>query len=941
MRTGSRMLRTRHGGDNNKGQTLVIAIMVMFLLAMVAALFIGVVARNLFRSQRFASVDSVAQIAEAGVRYADRMLTTGEYGADWRPKPDNLGVVTDENGVPVGSPPDPHPQWQQQRERNPDFQWTRAYWPEELEYCGPTGGYTAYATGGGRFLLRVSYNPTPTDPYSKYIKIESIGRWGVYDDEDPTTWKPYGEVMMRREVTAYKPIGLTDYVRFVTNKDNRSMDLPLGWPNNTLTFGRSAADSRYGPRGGPIRVNGNLQWHGKVAINLRATNPLLEDGTLDTNTFIPLDGVEVAGSIRVRGDDTEVTVRRLAPGGGLIDATVVQPSQSNNYTSVEGFYRDGSDLTSAEVPPRARGVKRVDPPLIDQSDPTSTTTRYRLLTLNSGERTRVSGRWFDLGQYGWGRGVYIGNTRDRQAESETLFGGYTLQADWLKPNSPLSTYWKGPYYEPPGAVIILNPNDTDMDGQPDFTIIRSDRQSDGRKWVWYDAWGVPRREWGSRVTMPYPDAKRGRRIYNRGADGSFNKADYKTLEGNGVIYAEGNIRIRGMLPKDVQLTIVSNETIYIEGNLLKYRDPSTAISETEPYRGTEETGTCGLALLARENICVNTTQFIKPLTSIGANDVGSDARNGQPPFHIIVGSSPDSQVRCGFDFGPHESEATAAPSNERGLFLRHAGDYGPAYINAWLNPSNAASGWGLLMLNSGPRRHTGLPEYVWGVGDPRFNPPGWGVGSFFVGDVFSLVTGTTPGQVNAAPGMVNILQIALDQTTYARNNYLMGGLAIQPMDIRIEAILYAQEGSFFVIPGNWFNPNPEDVAPVNPADRLTTARPPGVADDFPFFGDPLDVRVIIDGAVIENIPAPVGAVSEWMSKWSLIPSNYGSKNLPTVHQGEGFTILYDDHVGWPYSDLTSAATPTNPIRTDKFGRPLPIAPRLPVSGSLIYFGDVM
>ncbi len=85
-------------------------------------------------------------------------------------------------------------------------------------------------TGEGRFLLRVSYNPDPSDPYSKYIKIESIGRLGEFDENDPTTWLPNGNARMRREITAYKPIGVTDYLRLVTNKDSRNMDFSLGVP---------------------------------------------------------------------------------------------------------------------------------------------------------------------------------------------------------------------------------------------------------------------------------------------------------------------------------------------------------------------------------------------------------------------------------------------------------------------------------------------------------------------------------------------------------------------------------------------------------------------------------------------------------------------------------------------------------------------------------------
>lgn len=951
---------------SSRGQTLVIAIMVMFILSVVAAVFIALVARNLFRSERFSNVDVVAQIAEAGIRYADQMLTSSEDGADWRPVPDNHGVITPGNpftGVePVPDTGDDDgdgkPNWQEMRDSYPDFKWTRAYWPTELPtgsapgtgYAGPSGGFTTFHTGEGRFLLRVSYNPDPRDPFSKYIKIESIGRWGVFDNEDPTTWRPYAQSNLRREITAYKPIGITDYLRFITNKGNRSMDFPLGCPGYDVNMGRaepsdSARNNWF--RGGPIRVNGNLVWYGNsVNLYLRGALPIGAPAG-STSDLIPIDAVEVAGEIKVSDPNLKVWLTRMDTDGNRIDSNPIQlfPSDSASFTTASGFYRDGSDLTDTSR--AARGVKRIEPPLIDQPDLTKSINRYQLLTLYSGERvlTTVSGRrrWLNLAQYGWGRGVYISNNRDKQDESETLVGGCTQRADWLKPNSPLSTYWKGPFYVPPAAVIILHPNDTDGDGQADFTIIRSDTTSSGAKFVWRDAWGEVREDWGGTVTMPYPDPNRGRVIYKRRLDGTFDMSQKKVFDGNGVIYAEGNIRIRGMLPPGMQLTVVSNETIYIDGNLLKYRNWQTPADDAggnlDPWRGADNT--CGLALLARENICVNTTQFFSPLNSLSAENVGSDSNDGQPPFHVKVTNSPDTQLKCAFDFGPWESEnGSANPPNDWILYLRHRGDHGPSYINAWLNPTSALPDWGILYLNTAwtlpdGASHTPvtrLLSHVWGVGDPDFNFSGMGIGSRAACDAFPLSDPDINARLVTAPGSMNLLQIGLDQTTYTRENDGISRIAVQPMDIRIEAILYAQEGSFFVIPGDWFNPDPSDV-PGNP--RV------GVRPMFPYFGQPLDCRIIIDGAIAENMPAAISDVEEWMAKWGNIPERYGSSNVRTAHPGEGFTVLYDDHAGWPYSDLRRVPKPTKPIRTDKFGRILPMAPKLPVSSSLIYFGDVM
>ncbi|MCL5104155.1 MAG: hypothetical protein M1133_08580 [Armatimonadetes bacterium] len=910
--------------SGRSGQTLVIAIMVMFVVALIAAVFIGLVARNLFRSERYSNIDEVAQIAEGGVKYADKMLTSSEDGADWRPRPDDVTIDKSDANYPQSLTPLPN--WQDIRDKYPDFRWTRAYYATELPagsapgqgYAGPTGGYTTFSTGTGRFLLRVSYNPDPNDPLSKHIKIESIGRLGVFDENDPTTYKPHGNPNLRREITAYKPIGVTDYLRFITNKDNRNTDFPLGCPGYNVKFGQSVADAKFGYRGAPIRVNGNLLWYGAGSDSIQLYLRGVGD---NTGTLTPIDMVEVAGDIKHADELLKPKLYALQQNGVVeVGPLDLYPSDNDLFSSQGGFYRD----SRGQVGDATRRIKRLEPPLVDQLDTTNSTTRYRLLTLNSGERFQApDGSWVNLGELGWGRGIYIGNSGDRQDESETLIGGYSLRSDWLKPNNPISPYWKGPYYIPPGVIITLEPNDFEMvennsRRQYYFKVTRTDGQA------WYDCNGVRRPEWGQTIRMPYPDYRYGRVMTpSLGGDGK------RSVAGNGVIYAEGNIRIRGMLPPDMQLTVASGENIYIEGSLLKYRKPDwkNDSNERRDWRGADPT--CGLALLAKQNICVNTTQFFAPKNGIGGDSIGSDAQNNQPPYHIIVNSEPDSRPRIGFEFGPWESDNSPNPPSDWFLFLRHSGQYGSSYINAWLNPSDIAANGGILSLNS---VYSALPKYVWGIGDPHFNAPGWGIGSAFIGEVFPL-DGATNANMNMGIGEANLLEIALDQTSFTRNNYLLGGLAVQPFDVRIEAVLYAQEGSFFVLPGNWFNPNPSDI-PGRP-------RPAGVRDMFPYFGQPLDIRVIVDGAVSENMPAAISDVEEWMAKWGRIPDTYGSSNVPTAHPNEGLTLLYDDHAGWPLADLRDNANPKIPIRTDIYGRPLPIAPRLPVARGLIYFGDVM
>jgi hypothetical protein len=127
------------------------------------------------------------------------------------------------------------------------------------------------------------------------------------------------------------------------------------------------------------------------------------------------------------------------------------------------------------------------------------------------------------------------------------------------------------------------------------------------------------------------------------------------------------------------------------------------------------------------------------------------------------------------------------------------------------------------------------------------------------------------------PGIPNLLQLQLQpianlgdfQLPTDNTLYRFSAAAIQPLDIKIQAALFAQEGCFFVIPGYWFNTDPQDTR-ANFEER--GARPAGVASpEFPFYGEPLDIRITIEGAIAENFTAPLGDQTEWLRKWGWIP----------------------------------------------------------------------
>ncbi|MCL6623132.1 MAG: hypothetical protein K6T17_00765, partial [Fimbriimonadales bacterium] len=172
--------------------------------------------------------------------------------------------------------------------------------------------------------------------------------------------------------------------------------------------------------------------------------------------------------------------------------------------------------------------------------------------------------------------------------------------------------------------------------------------------------------------------------------------------------------------------------------------------------------------------------------------------------------------------------------------------------------------------------------------------------------------------------------------------------AVQPLDVQIYAVLYAQEGSFFVIPGPWFNPNPNDRR-----DNFTTAQDRlaqfSASVEYPFYGEPLDIRITIIGSVSENFPPQMSDQEEWLKRWGWIPAEFGEsgKFIPIEHNPTNrddyvpnLFIQYDPvlvtgRVGGSF-DVSASL----PVRTDEYGRPLPPMPRLPVATKLFYFGEL-
>jgi hypothetical protein len=855
-----------------RGQTLVIALLVSFVLLVLGGVFITVIARNILNVQQARERLRADYFAESGLQFAIDQLVRSEFGADWRPIPDNITTPED-----------------------PDYFWLKPYNPAD-----GTGGFTRINLQNGRALIRVSYQPSGPVHRQPVIKIESIGRVGIVDPNDPTTFK-LADRTSRAERVAYLQIGTIDYLRFVMNKEQRGTLMDIGVPDVGLLNARGESVPYRtilgvpGQGGGSIFVNGNLRFSGNVEI---AIDPDLGER------------VYVAGEV-VHNARARVT---LQVGS---DRFTLLPSNAPNFTTANGLYRDGRPTTAADGYPRA--IAYLEPPRMDTVDPATDLPRYVAATRESGVwRQRPNGVWFNTGQYGYGRGIYINNALDIQQESRGFLGGYTLRGDWVNPGK--SRYWNGPFYEPPGVFIelveVLNRDGSVRQG---FRITRN--QAEPRD-VWYNPiTGLPTNLKTMNFFFRNPNDPTLTSEITQG-DPSFD------VPFNGVIYAEGNVRVKGRIPSGRQIIIVTNGTAYIEGNIVK---------------GDERSA---LAILAKDYVCVNTTQFLQRTFDSPASAQG-DPTNVEAPYFFEV--LPDQPMRLLFSFG-EDPQGYSGNFGGLRLYLRHASSGAGSFINLLVNPSafvdpfyrfNIAGFPDVRMYPLGRTAFQVYPNYE-KVAFPLVPPP--------VGSSYAFAP---------EPGIPNLLQLQpianLDGFQLPTDNtpYRFSAAAIQPLDIKIQAALFAQEGCFFVIPGYWFNTDPQDTR-ANFEER--GARPAGVASpEFPFYGEPLDIRITIEGAIAENFTAPLGDQTEWLRKWGWIPLQYGSSGfeIPLQHRtafhdeerlyAVNLFMRYDPIFRDPVVDgqpLRVAYTAAQDPSGQHPGRILPPIPRLPVCPKPIYAGDI-
>lgn len=1033
-----------------RGQVLPVSIIILAVLLVLGFVFLGILNRNLQQGTTGQRRSEAEDLARAGVDYAHRNLMYSELRADWRPEETQLAAA----GIDVTRDPDA---FYLRPGTNQPF---RTAVDTILDRGGPDGlgPFSRLYFDKGRVLIRVSYRPSdanmfdanPTGPLRQpglarsYVTIEVIGRTGRIDPNDPTTlgsnsgvqfrnyatWADYraayeqmrdrdNKFVGSRKLVAFASIGMLEHSLYVTDLEDSSMpaevgiDLDGGANFNGISFSPPImfGGEIPGPAGSPIQggggiwINGNARFFGNVAAVL---NQGLGDRVIVTDSVIGGNDNALLRLIRKVGDESSTAnddVIDLYNTQGFLNSNPSPgrlDSSAPGFLTYAGLFRDGYEATDPDG--WSRYGKRKLAPRFSELDPLTGINTYFKETAQSGRITNAG----NIGRFGYGQGVYIGNTADRQIGTdeearENAGSNQSLVYDWLNPNNgqPQSG-WQGQYYIPLGATMRLT-----WDG---FVI-----QLDGRAPANLRTWRRPDGSDSGNTSMRYriggdPDGAGPQPPYiinnltNPADIGAANPTWTNGVPFNGLVYFEGNVRLRGTIPTDVQMTIISMANIYIEGSITKGNVVDSA--------GTRLTrpSASALMLMAKDYVTLNTTMFFGPATGSALEEVNET--NDQ-----LAGNSIRIRAAGGFvsllsDFMFRFDQVTGLPAvtpNNPQTWRPYALDYVDPLTN---NPIDTK----LLLtatMDDGPAPNSFIAADVnFGAGTATYNfamdadnaaspyfPPGsygpikgygsqpWQRYPRRETKDFTLVRSTSAAFAGytitanepAREGTYNIFvghqlnDLTLKTTNVgggATNDTIVTKAAIVPHDIRIEAGIYAEQGSFFTIPGRWFNPNPNDTRQnwtalgATPAARNAQRQALfGNSPQTPFYAEPLDVRVTVYGSVTQNKTPPTAVQAEWAKKWGWIPREHGSSGelIPTSHVPTGYTITGVGANDWvpnmtiiqdpvfATGRITGFVDAPNSYVRFKRSNPsvgvfidyaLPPMPRLPVSPTLAYYGEV-
>ncbi len=954
------MLKTRAhiggaGFQPARGQALIIAVLVLFAVATLAALFAAIISSHLVQVTRHSEVVQLRNIAEAGLRLANEQLTYSREGADWRP----------------------------------------------VE--------TSYRSGGAEVRVEVTCAGASQDQQGRFMTILASA---VFP----------GNPFLRHTIVGLKPVLLTDYARFIT--DRFETDRPAALGVTGLELGGAPRPDYRCYVEGPIRSNTDLLWAGQSELHLYTPRG---------------DRVEVAGSLlpdpsRASGDYLQLFIDDVSRATDLFAPRTSE--EQADYLQGFGYWWEGavtpnSQAVLANLPsfqmlfgewlsPAALAVPRVRPPEMDAVHPDLHTNRYLLLTRDSGRWERAAdGAWYNNGEFGWGwtnsGGVYVDNSTDIQYAHDleklrlnwmasvgdhqnATPSGDEREAGTQGPLSGPADWWDKTdrYYAPPGVEIILH-----GEAQCPYVEIRRHDDPDGDGAFWRDPSGAPASDYpyspaGGACSPPLAEVALG-------IEGNI---AYFPFPPNGVIYTEGNARVLGIMPpardrfgrvganipanevpnayfgepdpttgyrdRRFDLQIVSGGTIYIEGDLLT---PGAAGLIPNTYADDKRYGS-RLALLARDYVCVNTTALnprpaeLFPPGRVHPGWADTIDRTyhyndwypnyppgGYPPYWSFrgpvmtdadaVARYPDPSARI----DPIPTEPASLDLTYRNvrlqntqlrsqladlrLILGHSGAHSVADAKGnWVDvptpppapvpPSTDEPSVDVSVSVGGVNLpwQQGGARYTFVRPDELPDPPGDNSGHWYTNPDFSNLTDDDyleflPDQHQEMRGIHNptaeplpplvsgndIISITSRVAPIRRVQmidgvptvtewqvppqdlgYLLGPIAITPprgalpLPVEINALVYAQNGSWFIIPGPWFNEDPDELG-LDPTQQ-----------QYPGYHEPLNIQITFDGAITENMPADPGSVADWTSKWG----------GPVGRGVEGFlSYTYDPLLGWP------------------------------------------
>ncbi len=1041
---------------------LVISILVLGVLLILGLVFTGIVSRNITQTGRSIQRTAAGDLAEAGIRFAHYQLRYSLSAADWHPETtlpvtDAAGISRDPDalylrpgsGFPLRNTAD-----KVLDRGGPDglgpysrvnFEKGRAL--VRVRYAPSAFGVFSSPTGALRQPGKAR----------NYLIIESVGRAQRFNPNDPTNLlskgvqvtnyasqnafrTALGELKARdlsvtetRKQIAFASIGIIESARFITNIFRVSSPAEIGsltaasgqnlkgvdTENLGITYKETGDNNDPGV---PVEIttlyggdlldpSGNTLAKGTGSLYSNAD--LVVHGRHDATLNAGLgDQWDVAGEIRAANAASSLRIQSIDPSGNTTVFNIGQQgldSRSQTFSTQNGLIRDG--INGADAGGYTRSVPYKQPPSILEVDPTNNSPIYRQMTRDSGKV--VNG--VNIGRFGYGSGVYVdandvANLGDESSRETTGVVSNLIDV-WLSPNrqvNPKGGGWHGPFFVPIASYLRLMP-----DG---FIITRDTRAANQNARYWR----LPN---GQRTTISsvrfrtrtfVDNGKLVTYILNGIQSPTLIDLPGQQLQNNdfkqfgsrfdGILYFEGDIRVRGVIPTNQQITVVSMGTIYIDGSITKgIVGNSTNGVVVEGDSIISGPSTSMIALLAKDYICVNTTMFVGPglnqelepgpieanvdmPRSVGLRFGGietatfqvqllNDARTRQPlanlyadanssaliPSTLLLNharsaNSSSSGTYVSLDIMPR-TYFNVSGSNPVSLLFDVAKSYEPDF-NRGVSPYFPnANNVPILGLD---RSGNAYPNFE--VASTPLVTPTW----TFANRKLSAPSNNAYGAYELAVQDETELTLRLNPPVRdATENYYLSRIAVVPLDVRIEATMYAQEGSFFVIPGPSFNTNQEDTrvnfATVAAADGLAKAQANrfaryGMPPEAPFYGEPLDVKLTIVGAVSENMPPTIAQQAEWQRKWGWLPrylggstNNDGSlRTIPKQHVPNGMNI---SNGGQPYvpnlsinydpSLALASADGSNPIRMTADGMwALPPLPRLPVSSTLVYFGEV-